>query len=96
MRNLDSVVNDYFAGSEDEDVVGSVCLQPLICVDDLLRCSQGVQEVRNGNQKLAKMIQEMCLEIHPTKCSYVVVGTTKFKKEVKETTDEDNVWRYRA
>ena len=37
------------------------------------------------------MIQEMCLEIHPTKCSYVVVGTTKFKKEVKETTDEDPI-----
>ena len=42
MRNLDSVVNDYFAGSEDEDVIGSVRLQPLIWVDDLLRSSQGV------------------------------------------------------
>ena len=91
MRNLDSVVNDYFAGSEDEDVIGSVRLQPLIWVDDLLRSSQGVQEVRNGNQKLAKMIQEMCLEIHPTKSSYVVVGTPKFKKKVKEETEEDPI-----
>ena len=47
MRNLDSVVDDYFSGSEDEDVIGSVRLEPLIWVDDLLRSSQGVQEVRN-------------------------------------------------
>ena len=72
MRNLDNVVHDYFAGSKDEDVIGSVRLQPLIWVDDLLRSSQGVQEVRNGNQKLAMMIKEMCLEIYPTKAAMLL------------------------
>ena len=91
MRNLDCVVDDYFSGSEDEDVIGSVRLQPLIWVDDLLRSSQGVQEVRNGNQKLDKMIKEMCLQIHPTKSIYIVIGTSKFKKEVEEETKDDPI-----
>ena len=37
MRNLDCVVDDYFSGSEDEDGIGSVRLQPLIWLDDLLK-----------------------------------------------------------
>ena len=91
MRNLDCVVHDYLSGSEDEDVLGSVRLQPLIWVDDLIRSSQGVQEVRNGNQKLDKMIKEMCLEIHPTKSNYLVIGTSKFKEDVKEETKDDPI-----
>ena len=91
MRNLDSVVDDYFSGSDDEDVIGSIRLQPLIWVDDLLRSSQGVQEVRNGNQKLNQIMKEMCLEIHPTKSNYLVVGATKFKKHVEEETKEDPI-----
>ena len=67
MRNLDKGVCDYFEGSEDEAVYGAVRLQPLIWVDDLLRSSGGVQEVRCGNIKLAEMCKDMCLEIHPTK-----------------------------
>ena len=79
MRTLNKVVNDYYSGSEDEDFVGSVRLQSLIWVDDLLRSCQGVQEVRNGNLKLDKMVKEMCLEIHPTKSNYLVVGSSKKK-----------------
>jgi hypothetical protein len=56
MRTLNKLVYDYFSRSEDEDVIGSVCLQPLIWVDDLLQSCQGVQEVRNGNLKLKKMV----------------------------------------
>ena len=63
MRNLDSVVDDYFSGSEDEDGIGSVRLQPLIWLDDLLRSPQGVQEVRNGNQKLMNSHQDSIASI---------------------------------
>ena len=91
MRNLDRAVEDYFSGSEDEDVIGGVRLQPLIWVDDLLRSCQGVQEVRNGNQKLAMMVKEMCLEIHPTKSSYIVIGNQRFKEDVEDETRNDPI-----
>ena len=91
MRTLDKLVEDYFSGSEDEDVIGSVRLQPLIWVDDLLRSSQGVQEVRNGNLKLERMVKEMCLEIHPSKSNYLVIGHPQFKEQVEEETKEDPI-----
>ena len=47
--------------------------------------------MRNGNQKLDRMVKEMCLEIHPTKSNYLVVGTTKFKNEVEAETKEDPI-----
>lgn len=41
MLNLDDGVSDYLADCSDEDVYGSVRLQPLIWVDDVIRSAQG-------------------------------------------------------
>ena len=60
-------------------------------MDDLLRSCQGVQEVRNGNQKLAMMVKEMCLEIHKTKSCYIVIGNQEFKEDVENETRNDPI-----
>jgi hypothetical protein len=91
MRTLDKCVSDYFEGSEDEDSYGGVRLQPQIWVDDLLRSSPGVQEVRCGNVKLSEMVKEMCLEIHLYKSCYLVVGSDNFKEKVEAETAEDPI-----
>ena len=90
-KNLDQGVDDYFSGSVDEDVYGSVRLKPLIYQDDVLRSSRSVVETRNGNIKLNSAIKEKALEIHPTKSNYILVGSKEFKDSVEHETSVDPI-----
>ena len=89
MRNIDEAVMDYFETSEEEDVYGAVRLQPAIFMDDILRSASGVEDTNAGNLRMCRMTQELCLEIHPTKSCYLVMGSPEYKdaieREVQKT-----------
>ena len=44
-----------------------------------------------GKKTLKQLCKEMCLEIHPLKSNYLVIGTSKYKKDVTEETKEDPI-----
>ena len=48
-KNLDQGIEDYMAGSTGDNVYGSMRLQPLCFVDDLMRSSDSVSNTRTGN-----------------------------------------------
>ena len=77
--NLDMGLNSYFQGSKDEECYGTVRLQPLVYMDDTARASHSVNSMRAGNLKLAALMMEKQLDIHPTKSGYLLFGTEAFK-----------------
>ena len=62
-------------------------------VDDLIRSSLDVSSTRAGNAKLDAVMTEKCLEIHPVKSGFLLIGNEKFKAKVRiETTDNPNMF----
>ena len=80
--NLDLGVHSYFRGSTDEDSYGSVRLQPLLFVDDLMS-SKDVSSTRAGNVKLDAVMKEKFLQIHPVKSGFLLISNEKFKANVR-------------
>ena len=66
-------------GSIDEECYGKVRLQPLVYMDDTARASQDVNSMRAGNVKIASLMREKQLEIHPTKYGFLIFGSEQFK-----------------
>ena len=77
--NLDLGLNSHFSGSKDEECYGRVRLQPLIYLDDTARASYNVNSMKAGNMKLASLMMEKQLEVHPTKSGYLLFGSEQFK-----------------
>ena len=73
-----------FENSTDEASYGSVRIQPQSYQDDLARVSLSTTSARIGNVKLSMMLRERLLSCHPTKTTYILFGTEKFKNEVRQ------------
>ena len=72
----------YFSGSQDEISYGKVKSQPQAWQDDILRISENVNSTRAGNAKLAYMTIEKGLKPHPTKTTYIIIGSKKYREEM--------------
>ena len=81
--NLDLGVNDFFAGSVDEDFYGRVRLQPHIWCDDILRSANNINSVRVGNIKLDTMRKQKQLSFHPEKSVYLLYGNPKLQESMR-------------
>ena len=77
--NLDLGLNSYFQASSDEECYGKIRLQPITYVDDTARASKDVNSMRAGNTKLACLMAEKQLEIHPKKSGFMIFGSEQFK-----------------
>ena len=82
--DIGSGVQCYFHNSTEEAKYGSVRTQPQCYQDDVLRVAPTVESARAGNVKLAMMFRERLLRCHPTKTCYLLVGSKKWKRKVKE------------
>ena len=89
--NVDRGVGDYFDGSRDETTYGSVRLQPMAFQDDILRLTVDVRSAQAGNIKLSCLMEDKQLECHPDKTGFVVMGESKYKKEVREQVREEAI-----
>ena len=89
--NLDLGLNSYFQGSRDEECYGGVRLQPLIYMDDTARASHSFEAMRAGNVKLAALMVEKQLQIHPKKSGYLLSGSEAFKAACRMEAEEDPV-----
>ena len=67
-------------------------LQPLVYMDDTARASHSIESIRAGNIKLACLMVEKQLEIHPTKSGYLLFGSEAFKAACR--TQTSNQWSF--
>ena len=89
--NIDMGLESYFSGSVDEVNYGSVRLQPISFQDDIARMARDVQTAQAGNVKLASLMKEKQLEVHPDKTCYIIMGGKKFKERVLEELRESPI-----
>ena len=82
--DIGSGVQCYFKNSTDEAKYGKVRIQAQSYQDDILRVASCVSSARAGTIKLAMMLRERLLCCHPTKTCYVLYGSDKWKKEVRD------------
>ena len=73
-----------FRGSTEEVAYGRVRCNPQAFQDDIARLADGGNSTNYGNVKIAKMLQLKGLDCHPTKTTYIVIGTTKYKRDIEE------------
>ena len=89
--NVDRGVGDYFEGSKDEATYGSIRLQPLSFQDDILRIATDVMSARVGNIKLSSLMEDKQLECHPDKTGFVMMGSRKFKEDIRRQVEKDPI-----
>jgi exonuclease III len=82
--DIDKGVQCYFESSTDEAKYGSVRIQPQSYQDDVLRVVLEVSSARAGNVKFTSLFRERLLRCHPIKTCYVIYGTEKYKRKVRE------------
>ena len=66
-------------------------LQPLIYMDDTARASHSVNAMRAGNVKLAALMMEKQLEVHPSKSGYLLFGSEAFKAACRMEAEESPI-----
>ena len=86
--NLDTGLQQYYAGSGDEMYYGGVRIEYTAYQDDIGKPSKGVKEAQAHMVKLAYMFQDKGLEAHPDKSGYIVFkgskeNMLKMQKELK-------------
>jgi hypothetical protein len=89
--NLDLGVQTYFEGSKDEDCYGSIRLQPLSYIDDVIRSSQNILSMIAGNNKFTRLATEKQLKYHAKKSCFLVVGSENFQAKVRLEAEEEPV-----
>ena len=89
--NVDRGLSNYFDGSRDEVCYGSVRLQPMAFQDDILRLAMDVKSAKAGNVKLSWLMEDKQLECHPDKTGYVVMGSSKFKEDVRDVAEKEPI-----
>ena len=62
--------------------------QPLIFQADVARISFDLIKAQAGNYKLASMMNEKQLKVHPDKTRFITIGNKKFQERVAKETME--------
>ena len=77
-------LEEQFSGSTEEVAYGRVRCNPQAFQDDIARLADGIDKTNYGNVKIAQMLQNKGLDCHPTKTTFLVIGTTKYQKDIEE------------
>ena len=59
-------------------------IQPQCFQDDILRVAPTLASARSGNIKLHMMLNERLLRCHPKKTCFLLVGSKKYKEDIRE------------
>jgi hypothetical protein len=82
--DIDLGISSYFSNSQEEASYGSVKIQPQSFQDDILRVAPTLTSARSGNIKLHMMLSERLLKCHPKKTCFVLIGSRKYKDQIRE------------
>ena len=80
---LDDAATENFppAGSLELEY-GDVPLAPLMWMDDLLHTTRGLEEARQVNKRVDKMMKQRTLKLNEAKSVCLIIGNKKQKKEI--------------
>ena len=81
--------HSYFGGSQDEVSYGRVRCNPQLYQDDWLRAASSVGSARAGLMRLLCMTREKQLTCHPKKTCFVIFGSQRYIKEVRQEVAKD-------
>ena len=84
--NLDTGLQQYYAGSGDEMYYGGVRIEYTAYQDDIGKPSGGVREANAHMTKISYMFEDKGLEAHPDKTCYIVFKGNK--KDVRKVERE--------
>ena len=71
-------------GGEGELEYGEVPLAPLIYQDDIIHGVEGLEEARESNRRVDRVMEERCLALNQDKTVCILMGSRKQKEEVRE------------
>ena len=80
--NLDSEVNNFFAGSLDEAAYSNIRLQPMILQDDLSRLCCSADSARAAIRRMENIMKLQQLSINVDKSSYIVCRNSAKAEEI--------------
>ena len=79
----EGISQEFTPRGEDELKYGDVPLAPLIFQDDVLHGVCGVEEARNANLKMDRVINQLNLRLNEDKTFCIVIGSQRQRQEVK-------------
>ena len=77
-------LDKHFAGSTEEVLFGRVKCNPQAFQDDIARLAETIDSTNYGNVKISNMLGLKGLECHPTKTTFLTIGTQKYRKDIEE------------
>ena len=77
-------LESQFSGSTEEVGFGQVRCNPQAFQDDIARLAEDIPTTNYGNVKISKMLELKGLEYHPTKTTFLVIGTKKYQTKIEE------------
>ena len=82
---LDEGMSEQFLpGGEGELEYGEVPLAPFIFQDDVIHGVGGLEEAREANRRVARVMGERCLSLNQGKTVCIILGSKKQKEEVRK------------
>ena len=77
-------LESQFSGSTEEISFGKVRCNPQAFQDYIARLAEGVNSTNVGNVKISQMLDLKALECHPTKTTFLIIGTKKYQNKIKK------------
>ena len=82
---LDDGMSEQFTpGGEGELDYGEVPLAPFIFQDDVAHGVEGLEEAREANRRVARVVEERCLTLNQDKTVCLLIGTKAQKERMRE------------
>ena len=72
-----------FSSSTEEVLFGIVRCNPQAFQDDIARLAESIDSTHYGNVKISQMLELKGLECHPTKTTFLTIGTEKYRKYIE-------------
>jgi hypothetical protein len=77
-------LEQQFAGSTEEIQFGRVQCNPQAFQDDIARLSKDINSTNFGNIKISQMLELKGLECHPTKTTFIAIGSKDYQNEIEK------------
>ena len=92
-------------GEENEAVVNTdskmevVMYDDIVChqflwQDDVLSLSNSIKSAQETNNKMERLMESKCLDLHPLKSCFLIYGNTKSRRKLQQRIDKEPILLY--
>ena len=90
--NLAGGIEEYFEDSDKEAEFLDIKLGPVLFQDDIIRASDNLESVRDGNKRIEDMAESKILDFNLDKTCVLILGNKKFKNKIKHDIEVNPVF----